>query len=105
MATAPAASTTKFIQREPETGFITIEATADLFGTARLGWFTIIVGGIDQQIFLYNGFPNAGIEDRVRITYDPNVPDELQGPKGTAGYMTGVIVSMEVIGKGSATPR
>jgi hypothetical protein len=89
---------TKFIQRDPRTGLVTIEATVDLFGTSESDWFTIVTGGTKQQTFLYKGFPDRRIGERLRLTYDTRVPDGMQGPIGTAARMDGVIVSMRVIG-------
>jgi hypothetical protein len=97
--TAHIARTTKVTHSDPSTGFVTIEATADGFGTVWDGWFTIITEGSNQLDLLHKGFPDARVGDRLRITYDQNVPDNLQGPKGTAGYMSGVIVSMDVISR------
>jgi hypothetical protein len=94
----PQTTPTKFIQRDPETGLVTIEATADGFGTSESDWFTIITGGTDQRTFLHRGFPNLRIGERLRLIYGPKVPERLQGPIGTAAYMDGVIVSMNVIG-------
>ena len=90
-------STTKFIGRDARTGRTTIDATADEIGAAQDGWFSIITGGMKQQIFLRKEYPDIDLGDRLRITYDEHVPEQVQGPAGTAAYVSGVIVSMVII--------
>jgi hypothetical protein len=79
--------------RDSETGLITIEATVDLVGTTRSGWFTIITGGMKQQTFLIKENPLVGVGDRLRITYDEHVPAEQQ----ESPFFKGVIVAMNVV--------